>query len=124
MEEQFRAALMAGVSALTTRVGWGEVPQGSAMPYVVLWGIGDAAAATLDGPEGMSQGRVQVDCYGLTYGQAKQLARAVRAAMDGFRGNGLKGVFLAGTRDTREGGSNEAIRPFRVSLDFIVNFHG
>jgi len=47
----------------------------------------------------------------------------VRAVLDGYSGGGFQGVFLAGSRDTREGGTNEAERPFRVSLDFITHFN-
>lgn len=126
MEEALKAALLAssGVTALCgDRIDFGGNAQGAAYPRMVLWTIGDAEGMTLDGPDGLSVGRVQVDCYGLTYGDAKRLSRAVRATLDGYSGNGFQGVFLAGTRDTREGGANEAERPFRTSLDFITNFN-
>jgi len=126
MEEQFRAALLAssGVTAICgTRIDFGANAQGAAYPRVVLWTIGDNEAHNLQAPDGHSVGRVQVDCYAVTYGQAKQLSRAVRAVLDGYSGGGFQGVFLAGSRDTREGGTNEAERPFRVSLDFITHFN-
>ncbi|WP_444459999.1 tail completion protein gp17 [Rhodobacter capsulatus] len=65
----------------------------------------------------MSRGRVQVDCYAESYGAAKRLSRAVRAALDGYSGGGFQGVFHAGTRD-----SHDSEAPFRVSLDFITVF--
>lgn len=126
MEEAIRAALLAssGVTTLcANRVDWGSSAQGAPDPRIVLWVIGDSEEHNLQGPDGHSVGRVQVDCYGGTYSAAKQLSRAVRSALDGFSGNGLQGVFLVGTRDTREGGSNEAYRPFRTSLDFTTNFN-
>jgi hypothetical protein len=137
MEEQLRALLLAssGVTALCgTRIDFGANAQGAAFPRVVMFTIGDAEGHNLQGPDGHSVGRVQVDCYALTYGQSKQLSRAVRAVLDGHStnrlqaalsggGGGFQGVFLAGSRDTREGGTNEADRPFRVSLDFITHFN-
>jgi hypothetical protein len=127
MEEAFRAILLAssGVTALApaSRINWGAHPQGAALPGVVLNTISDAQGYNLQGPDGHFEGRVQVDCYAPTYSKAKQLSRAVRAVLDGHRGGGFQGVFLAGSRDTREGGANEAERPFRVSLDFTTHFN-
>ena len=87
-------------------------------PYVVLWVVDAAEGLTQQGPDGLSIGRVQVDCYGGAYTEAKRLARAVIAALTGARQRGFQGVFHVGTRDSREGGSNEAVRPYRCSLDF------
>ena len=126
MEEQIVTLLLAssGVTALCgNRINFGANAQGAAYPRIVMWTIGDAEGHNLQGPDGHSVGRIQADCYGATYASAKQLSRAVRAVLDGYSGGGLQGVFLAGTRDTREGGSNEAERPFRVSLDFITHFN-
>ena len=126
MEEQLRAILLAssGVTALApaARINWGAHPQGAALPALVLNVISDAEEYTMTGPDGLSQGRVQVDAYADTYAQAKQLSRAVLAALSGYRGGGFQGVFHVGTRDSREGGSNEADRPFRVSLDFTTHW--
>lgn len=126
MEEEFRAILLeaSGVTALCgDRINWGGHPQGQPGPYIVLWVVSDFEGHTLEGPDGMSAGRVQVDVYAGTYGQAKQLARAVRGVLDGYSDGGFQGVFLAGNRDTREGGTNDVERPFRVSLDFITIYN-
>ena len=124
MEEHFRAILTgsASVTAITsTRIDYGETGQGKPNPRIVLWTIGDNEGHTMRGPDGLSQGRVQVDCYGDTYAAAKLLSRAVRTSLDGYTDANFQGIFHAGTRDFREGGSNEVTRPFRVSLDFITN---
>lgn len=126
MEEELIALLLAssGVTALCgNRIDFGGNPQGTPDPRIVLWTIGDAEDHNLEGPDGHSVGRIQADCYGGTYLAAKQLSRAVRVALDGYTGGGLQGVFLAGTRDTREGGTNEPYRPYRTSLDFITHFN-
>jgi hypothetical protein len=125
MEEAFRAILLAssGVTALVgSRVSWGEQPQGAAFPAIVLTLISANNDATMGGPDRLFQSRVQVDGYALSYGAVKALQRAVLAALDGYSGGNMQGIFHAGTRDGREGGTNEADRPFRVSMDFMTNW--
>lgn len=126
MEELIRDRLLAtsGVTTLVgSRVDWGGNPQGSQNPRICLWTISDFEGLVLEGPDGFSQGRVQVDCYAVTYAAAKNLSRAVRSALDGYAGGGLQLVRLIGTRDSREGGTNEAERLFRVSLDFATFYN-
>ena len=119
MEEDFRAlvATAAGVPA-----HWGERPQGGGYPAVVLNTIGGAEGLTMKGPDGLLQSRVQVDAYALSYAEAKAAARAIISALHGYRGGGFRLVEHVATRDSREGGTNEAERPYRVSLDFMANW--
>jgi hypothetical protein len=125
MEEALRTILL-NTSAISqvvgSRISYGSAAQGAALPYIVLHVIDDAEEHTYQGPDGLSQGRVQVDCYGATYGQAKTLSRHVRAVLDGYRGGQFSGIFHASTRDNREGGANEFERPFTVQLDFLTKW--
>lgn len=125
MQRALRAVLL-GMPAVTAlcagRVDWGKRPQGDPYPAICLHLIGDREGHTLKGPDGLSQGRVQVDCYAETYGEAAEVARAVRDALNGYRGDGFRGVFLEGQRDNTERGSNEPDRAARVSMDFLVNW--
>ena len=123
MEEDFRALLLAdsGVTALAgSRVNWGAHPQGQPLPGVVLTVVSDFEGLVMSGPNKLFEGRVQVDCYGHTYADAKGVARAVRDLLHGYRGGGFRLVEHVATRDSRESGSNEAERPFRTSLDFTT----
>lgn len=125
MEEQFRTALLSdsGVSSVVgSRISWGARAQGGATPALVLHLISDGEQHTQTGRDGLSVARVQVDCHGSTYAQATMASRAVRAALDGYRGGIFQGVFLVSRRNGREGGSNEADRPFLLQLDFIINW--
>jgi hypothetical protein len=125
MEELIRAALLAdpAVSGFVgSRVNFGVHPQGADLPGLVLQTPSAIAGYNLAAPDGVTQGRVQVDCYAVSYGAAKLLSRAVLAALSGWSGGGVQGVFHAGSRDGREGGTNEAARPFRVSLDFNLTY--
>ena len=125
MEEAFRALLLgnSAIAALVgSRISWGSAAQGEQFPYIVLHVIDDAEEQTYKGPDGLSQGRVQVDCYGGTYGQAKQVGRSVRAFLDGYRGGQFSGIFHDLTRDNRAGGTNEPERLFTVQLDFLTKW--
>ncbi|MGR3593043.1 MAG: DUF3168 domain-containing protein [Limimaricola soesokkakensis] len=124
MERQLRALLEAdpAIAAITAHINWGAHPTGLPWPAAVLTVISDTQGYTLDGPDGLSAIRVQIDCYAATYDAAKDLSRAIRAKLSGYSGGQFQGVFLAGLRDGREGGTNEADRPFRVSMDFMVHF--
>ena len=124
MEEQFWALLTgsAAVTALVpaTRIVWGVMPQGSALPGIVMHVIGNQDQPHLSDTDGLWRGRVQVDCYGLTYASAKLTARAVIGALNGHADTNFRGVFLDAHRDDHETGATD--RPFRVSLDFITHW--
>lgn len=125
MEEALRTLLLSSTSVtdlVGTRVNFGAHPQGAPLPGVVMYVIDDAEDHTLTGPDGLSVGRVQIDCWAETYGGAKTVSRAVRGVLDGHSGGDFDSVFLIASRDSRESGTNEATRPFRVSLDFTTNW--
>jgi len=124
MEEQIRALLLAdfSVSAVAgARINFGVHPQGQPFPAIVLNVVSDADDYNLVGPTGLQIARVQVDCYAGAYIDAKRLSRSVRAFLSGYRGGIFHVVILASARDSREGGSDVADRPFRVSMDFMVH---
>lgn len=121
MQETLRDILRTDSAVLALvgdRIDWLVSPQGGAMPRIVLRVIDDAEGLTYGATDGLSAGRVQVDCYAATYSAAVALARAVRARLASYSGRGFKGVFHDGWRDGREDGQDEAERPFFVSLDF------
>lgn len=124
MEEQFWA-LLSGSAAVTAlvpsaRIVWGVLPQGSNLPGVVLNVISNQDAPHLSDTDGLWRGRVQVDCYGLSYASAKLTARAVIEKLNGYADTNFRGVFLDANRDDHEAGATD--RPFRVSLDFITHW--
>jgi hypothetical protein len=125
MEEEFRTLLLSE-SGVTDRVGsrvnWGEHPQGAPLPAIVLSVVSEVDGLHMQGPDRFAESRVQVDCYAMTYAEKKQLSRAVMAVLHGYRGGGFRLVRHAGTRDSREGGTNEATRPYRASLDFTCHW--
>jgi hypothetical protein len=78
-----RARLVADapVAAVTTKIHWGIVPQGTTLPYIRLNTISDPRPEHLGGYDGARVTRVQADCFATTYGAARGLAEKVIAAV-------------------------------------------
>jgi hypothetical protein len=126
MEQAFRAILHAATAvtnlAPTSRINFGERPQGKPLPAIAMTVTNNNRGHTLKGADGLFVGRVQVDCYGDTYADAKNLSLAALAALDSYRGGNFSSITDDGSQDLREGGGNEADRPYRVKIDFITNW--
>jgi hypothetical protein len=126
MEEALRAYLLAqsGVSSLITdRAYWSMRPQAGALPALVLAVVSPAPSYAMDGYSGLTQTRVQIDCFGVTYAQAKGLARTVRNLLNGkrFTQSSIRfEAFRNGERDLSEAGTTEGARVHRISLDFQI----
>ncbi|WP_300009687.1 DUF3168 domain-containing protein [uncultured Roseobacter sp.] len=127
MEEELRALILAHppVQAIADdRVYFGARPQGDPLPGVVMTTISDVEGYHMQGRNGLSEGRVQIDCYAETYGQAKLLSRAIRDLLSFYRGGRFRGIFHVGTRDGREDRADDQVtqRPFRIGQDFNTNW--
>lgn len=128
MEAGIIELLLAGpaVSALVgTRVYPLSRPQGAPYPVITVQRITGAPLYADDGEAGLINGRVQIDCYGETYPDAKTLAAAVKTTLSAVADVTAGGVdflyvLVEDERDIRETGSNQQDYPFRVSVDFDV----
>jgi hypothetical protein len=127
MEEALIAKLLtdSGVAALVgTRIHPGVRPQGSALPAIVFNMIWANPSYSDDGEDGIAEARVQLDCWGATYTEAKTLARAVKRALSAFGGMSagvrFRYITLDLEHDIQEAGGNAESYPFRTSLDFII----
>lgn len=88
-----RARLIAdaAVSAVTTQIHWGQVPQGKALPYVRLTVVSDPRPEHLKGYDSARQVRVQASIFSQNYGQARQLgAKIIRAVQNPWSAAGGK----------------------------------
>lgn len=81
-------AANAGVSALvSTRIYPLLLPQEPTLPALVYQRIStNPLGHSQDGPNHLARVRMQLRCHGATLLAAKQLADAVRAALDGYSG--------------------------------------
>jgi hypothetical protein len=135
MEEALISYLLAdsGVAALaSTRLYWVQAPQNVAKPYATLQRISGLRDTPMDGPSGLVESRVQIDCYAAGtpssggYNLAKSLARAIETAISGASftqgSTHFQGCFLDAERDGYEADATPD-KLFRVSLDFLI-FHG
>jgi hypothetical protein len=120
MEELIRARLQAAVPGVA--FDWNESLQGIRGLRGVMYRISGGADYIMDGPSGLAQARVQIDCHADTYSGAKALARQVRVALSGYRDSlRILGVFLDAERDLAPE-SGYGVLSGRVSLDFIIHY--
>ena len=116
-----------GVAALVSvRIYPVSRDQGSALPAVTVARISGRPVYVDTGDAGLSEARIQIDCWGADYPSAKNTAAAVKASLSGFFGT-LDGVtfqnlLIDAERDSRESGGNQSEYLFRTSVDFIVWF--
>lgn len=116
-------ALLASVSGVTavvpaSRIEWGLLQQGCALPALGLHLIDHAPGMTLTGSDGFWRGRVQIDVYADTYAVAKAVAEAVADGLHGYRGGGFQMIALDAQRNFTE--ATATSKPQRISLDFLT----
>jgi hypothetical protein len=117
-----RLLAAAPVSAITTSIHWGIVPQNKPVPYIRLNTISDPLDEHLKGYTDRQRPRVQADCFASTYLVARDLARKVIAAVESpatVSGVAFNRIKAEGPRD---GGENvEGIGfVFMASVDLLV----
>jgi hypothetical protein len=103
------------------RVYWGERPQGTALPAVVLQTIDDPIKVHLKGYQAARETFVQADIYAGTYSSALAIARLVIATMEvpaTFGGKAFGACFVDRRRDTVE--TSGTINLHRQSVDFTI----
>ena len=111
-----------GITALvSTRINWSRRPQGEALPAIVLHRIDGTPDVHHGGASGLGVSRVQVDCWGASYGSAKAVARAVEAAVTAQTfTQGVIRFDVILIADERDSTSDETTPIFRTSLDLMV----
>jgi hypothetical protein len=125
MEAALTSLLLAH-TALTTLVGQDITPnvrqQASGLPAVVLTRISGERDYHMGGSSNLTQSRIQIDCYGSSWPQAKSVARAVISCLSGFNGTATGSVIRSAMLDSErhffDGEDPEAVH--RVSLDFNI----
>jgi hypothetical protein len=116
----------ATITALTgTRITPAAASQGAALPYVTVEAITRGPLYADDGAVGLTQDRVQIDCWATTFSGARALADAVIARLSAVR-DVVQGattfvyMLIDNTQDLREAGSNAFEYTYRMSLDVII----
>ncbi|HCS17665.1 MAG TPA: DUF3168 domain-containing protein [Erythrobacter sp.] len=117
------AALVATVNSRPA-VDWMERPE--SLPAVTLQDVSAGRNYAHSGAVGLDNPMVQIDCWAESYGEAKVLARAVIAEMEGaatVSGIAFEHAFLAASRAMDPEDLGGGIKVFRQSLDFNVRFN-
>ncbi len=91
------------------------IPQGTKLPCVTVQRIAGMPANTLSGASGLEEIDLEIDAWGRTYSQVKDLAIAIRGAMPA---QGPWGAHLIQDRDLFEEDSSY----FRVMMRYKVWF--
>lgn len=117
MIETTLAAVLAADPAVAALVGVRieamDRLQGGALPAVVYQRVGSVPEATIKGDAGLDAVRVQVSCWAATFGGARNLAVAVRAAIVGSPLLRARTVMEMDDRDP-------VTRDYRVIQDFRI----
>ncbi|MGE4321927.1 MAG: DUF3168 domain-containing protein [Sphingobium sp.] len=131
MEEVLRAyilALSGMAAAVGSRVDWGLSPQGRPYPSVVLWNISAIEQMNLAGPSGWTRSRVQIDVWGATFKQARDISNIIappgrKAGLNGLRatfGGYRFRIFVIdrdASTDEDKAVSSGVVHRFRLDLD-------
>lgn len=113
---------------VSNRIHPSAVPQGGATPAIVYNRISSLRDVDMDGPMDFIQVRLRIDCWSTSYGGAKDLASAVRVALNGV---GLASPKLLGAVPVQlvhlENDSDVSVfegdqMDYRVSQDWNVIF--
>lgn len=115
-----------GVSAVVSSRVYGDfAPQKAATPFIVFRRVSSDRFRALDGPDGLVETRIEVDCFSTTQAQLMTLADEVRLALDNYTGT-TKGVTVQramldnefGDMELEVSGGDKRIR--RHVLDFRI----
>jgi len=124
MFEQGLFAFLSGAPAIAAQLGGSpyaradgtvgvfpqQLPEGSTMPALVYAIVGRQSVNSTEGTNRTAMKRVQIDCYGRSYGDAKQLQLPVRKELEPLKGYTLSegtrvaGVFVNSELDAFEYG--------------------
>jgi hypothetical protein len=100
------------------------VPQKAPMPAITYQQISGPRLHDMQGAVGMAKARYQINCWAVSYAEAKELAEAVRLTLDGYSSEGtIKVIHLANEGDLPKTlpGLDQLTR-YGKRLDFFVWF--
>ncbi|MCE9553423.1 MAG: DUF3168 domain-containing protein [Planctomycetes bacterium] len=110
--EEAIVAVLAADATLTALVGTRISPaiagQAGARPNIVYQRISGKEQYSQDGHEDIPEARIQIDCYGNTYAQAKAAGERVIALLSGHRGGSIDMIFIEDSGDGMDGPSDGA----------------
>jgi len=122
IEEALRYSILAdnSVRAITTRCYAAELPQNPVFPLILFFRVTGASDVHLGGVSGIAHVRFQIEAWAETYAAAKELARAIRGAINTkiFRVDSvsLNSIVIQSERDYYE----PDVGTHRIIADYMV----
>jgi len=127
---QIEEALMTFLLAQTgitgyvgTRSHFVRAPQATAKPYIVVTKVDAPRLHSHDGGSGLAHPRFQLSIFSTTYKEAKEIAAAIQAALQGYSGTmgGAGGVAVgAALYDDETDFYEEDSGLYHVAADYII----
>ena len=120
-----KTLIVDAATALGSRIHPAIVPENETLPYAAITVVSGFGSETKSGVSETDIIRVQIDCYGRTYGEAAAANQEVRDAIDYHSGNVTSGtdtvnvdwIAWAGPIE----GFENAPRLFRVGSEYMVH---
>jgi len=126
-------ALLLADTAISAAVGGSRIypvllPQGQRLPSIVYHRVSGIGDHHMQGPSGLNQPRIQIDCWAQSQDAAVSLADLVKSKLDGFAGTVLWGssspqnetVIQGAFYDTEFEDYDDVAKLYRVSRDYLV----
>lgn len=99
------------------------LPQSVTLPALRYLLSDDVPGQTQEGPDGLWRPRLQFDCYATRRSQARDLARAVLARLNGYQGAMGGSTIGALQAQNQLEMFEETVEAFRVMVDFRVLYN-
>lgn len=110
-----------------------RAPDNIAPPFIIYQRIDTDRWRDINGPSGVAQAIMQIDCYGNNYYESKDLAATVETALDGYSGTvyygsnspqdfiEFGGISLQNNSDLLDQEENPVI--FRDTASYLVTYN-
>lgn len=113
LEVDFRDDVIAASTLTGSKVFFANIPESVEKPYIAIFRVSGPRGYTLDGHDGTSNTRMQVDIYADDYPTAKTEASKVYDVQDT---NSFKAVEIINEFDEYD----DTLGTYRVSIDFLI----
>lgn len=124
--EQGIDSYLSGLAAVTNLIGDRlypvNLPQNPTYPALTYTQISEISIVAHDGAGDLMMCRFQFDCFALSYAGVKALARALRRALDGFKGTMGEVTVPAVLFITALDAFEDPPKVFRIPADFTIQW--
>ncbi|MBP7704199.1 MAG: DUF3168 domain-containing protein [Caulobacter sp.] len=103
------------------RINWVRRPEKAGLPAITLRRVGGPRDYHMQGASGLVLARLQIDCWGASFGAAKDVAKALIASLNAMpRGDIVQAVFINDETDVDDAGQLEDVPVFNTRVDARV----